>query len=220
VARLAARSALGKRLKERFRSPSVLDWSKTIAYASVTGGGVSLNVRGREVGGILDPARYDEMRSEVRERLLAFRDPQTGEAPIDAVAPREELPAGRFVDKAPDLMVEPSPLWSFTALPTSGAPTEWPSGAHRRTGIVAAAGGRVRSGTLGDREIIDMAATALAFAGVPAPGLDGRAIEEISGRPLDERGEPAGAVARVSGGMTSEDEQQVAQHLRELGYIE
>ena len=220
LARLAARTKLGKGLKARFRSPSVLDWSKTVAYSSVTGGGISLNLRGREVAGIVDPARYAETRAEVRERLLRFSDDETGEHPIASVATREELPAGPFADKAPDLIASPSPLWGFSATHTMGAKTDWPSGAHRQAGIVAAAGGRVTKGELGEREIIDMAATALAFAGVPAEGLDGRAIEEISGRPLDEEAGAAPAVARVVTGMSSQDEDEVTQHLRDLGYIE
>jgi len=65
-----------------------------------------------------------------------------------------------------------------------------------------------------------MAVTALAFAGVPATGLDGRTIEEIAGRTLDEGGEATIAVTRASGGMSTDDEDEVTQHLRDLGYIE
>jgi hypothetical protein len=220
LARIAARTRIGSSLKTRFRSPTVHDWSKTIAYASVTGGGISLNLKGREVEGIVDPDRYADTRKMVRDKLLAYRDPETGEALISAVTTREELPPGPFVSEAPDLVAESSDMWLFSATATAGANTSWPSGAHRQAGILAAAGGRVERGSLGDRDIPDMAATALAFAGVPATGLDGRTIEEIAGRPLDETGAPETVVPRAGSGMTSQDEDEVAQHLRDLGYIE
>ena len=87
---------------------------------------------------------------------------------------------------------------------------------------MAAAAGRevTRGGRLEDHEIPDVAATALAFAGVPATGLDGRTIEQIAGRSLNDAGDGSPAIARAASGMTSRDLDEVAQHLRDLGYIE
>ena len=86
--------------------------------------------------------------------------------------------------------------------------------------MIAAAGPSVPSGALADHDIPDLAATVLAFAGVPAAGLDGSTIEEIAGRPLGEGDTGQPAVARPSRRMSIRDEEEVAQHLRDLGYIE
>ena len=45
----------------------------------------------------------------------------------------------------------------------------------------ASAGSGIGPGDLGERDIADVAATVLAFCGMPVPPLDGHAIEEISG---------------------------------------
>ena len=68
----------------------------------------------------------------------------------------------------------------------------------------------------------DLAATALAFCGLDAPGLDGRVITAITG-PFDPRRtapiEPSRSHEAASS-MTDEEAELMADHLRELGYIE
>ena len=61
-----------------------LDWTKSRAYTSVssTGEGVSINLKGREPQGTVDPKDYESLREELFEKLSAFRDPETGKAPI------------------------------------------------------------------------------------------------------------------------------------------
>jgi predicted AlkP superfamily phosphohydrolase/phosphomutase len=219
-ARLAANTAVGRKARRLFRAPSTVDWSTTVAYESATGGGISLNLRGREPAGIVDPERYHETRDDVRDRLLGYRDPETDEAPITGVRTRDEIPSGPFQALAPDLIAFPAPLWVFAPNGGLPAPTAWPSGAHRSEGVIAAAGRRVPRGHLADHDMPDLAATALAFAGVPATGLDGRTIEEIAGRLLGEGGPSRPVISRSSDRMSPREEDEVAQHLRNLGYIE
>jgi hypothetical protein len=94
--------------------------------------------------------------------------------------------------------------------------------------VLVASGGRVEPGPLGDRYIADLAATALAFCGVPSSGLDGTVISRLTGgrepaAAADPTGHPApesGRVDRGGSGMSDEDNEVIAQHLRDLGYIE
>ncbi|HEU4480461.1 MAG TPA: alkaline phosphatase family protein, partial [Actinomycetota bacterium] len=95
---------------------SPIDWSRSRAYTSVTstGEGVSLNLKGREPQGIVDPAHYETLRDELAAALAAFVDPVTGRSPIERIYRKEEVLSGRFLDEAPDLLLVPAPLYSLT----------------------------------------------------------------------------------------------------------
>jgi predicted AlkP superfamily phosphohydrolase/phosphomutase len=216
--RALARTRLGRLAKKRMRAPSVVDWPRTVAYQSGTGFGVSVNMSGREPRGVVLPADYERIREQVRAALLAFRDPATGAAPVRNVWHREELYAGPSAQLAPDLIIEWNELWDYLDAGELSATVDWPSGDHRRQGILVAAGGRTVRGGIGVRDIADVAATALAFSGISPSGLDGRSIQEIAG---DSHGakivEPS---ERASVTLRDEDEDLIAEHLRGLGYIE
>jgi predicted AlkP superfamily phosphohydrolase/phosphomutase len=164
------------------------------------------------------------VRAELRDQLLAFEDPDTGSRPIADVIFREDLYEGPYLDLAPDLFVRAQDLWSMSAgSKGSGltSPMSWPTGRHRRTGIVVAHGDRVLPGDLGTRSLADIAPTALAFCGVHVDGLDGRPIEEVSGA----HGRLASLQARSradgsSEELSVEEQDQITNHLRDLGYIE
>ncbi|MFP5298090.1 MAG: alkaline phosphatase family protein, partial [Actinomycetota bacterium] len=72
---------------------SPLDWANSRAYTSVTstGEGVSLNLKGREPQGIVDPKDYDRLRDELAEQLASFIDPKTGRSPIAKIYRKEEV---------------------------------------------------------------------------------------------------------------------------------
>ncbi len=216
---IGARS-IGQAIKRRAKSPATLDWSKTTAYRSSHGGGVSINLKGRETKGIVEAREYERVCQEVREALLGFKD-GSGDSPVAEVLLREHLYSGDHIGLAPDLLVRPNPLWTLTYTDDATSITDWPTGDHRRSGVVLAAGGRTRPGDLGRRDLADLAPTALAFCGVPASGQDGSAIEEIAGHG-DEVGPapPPSEHIRRNRALTPQDETQIADHLRSLGYIE
>ena len=84
--------------------PQAVNWSKTQAYTSIrsTGEGVNVNLAGREAGGIVDPARLRaRARRGVEAASTGFRDPRTGEAPVESVALREEVLKGKYEEEAP-----------------------------------------------------------------------------------------------------------------------
>ncbi len=84
---------------------SSVDWSKTYAYA-VGLGGIYLNFKGRESGGILEEGgEAERVRHAIQAGLAGFPDAHTQRPAIRSVARREELYSGAFVGNSPDLLV-------------------------------------------------------------------------------------------------------------------
>jgi len=81
-----------------------VDWSRTRAFA-VGLAGLYLNQRGREARGVVAPEEAPALRREIRDGLLALRDPGGEAAPVREVFDTHELYDGPFRDHAPDLLV-------------------------------------------------------------------------------------------------------------------
>lgn len=220
VVRALLRTRVGRAARSRIRKPSATQWSVSTAYQSAMGGGVSVNLKGREPFGTVEPTDHERVRGEIRGALLSFEDPETGARPIAEVIPREDLYSGPYVNLAPDLLATAVDLCSLGPAPAATVDTTWPSGSHRRNGVILAAGGRTVAGKLGQRAIIDLPATVLDFAGISDLSIEGRSIEEIAGTPVS-KPVMADADPRKPGSDLSDAEQEsIAQHLRDLGYIE
>jgi predicted AlkP superfamily phosphohydrolase/phosphomutase len=220
LARRFKQSRAGDALRRRVRPPSTIDWDSTIAYKSAMGGGVSINVKGREPRGIVSANDYERVLAEVKQALLEFRDPQEGGSPVARVLTKEELYHGRFQDVAPDLFVLPSDLWTLAHTDRLTDYTDWPTGAHRHAGVLAAAGGRAATGGLARHDIFDVSASALAFAGISVRGLDGKPIPEIVGSASATNAVPIVPVERRGEELSSDEQEHIARHLHDLGYIE
>ena len=63
--------------------PQSVNWSKTKAFTTIrsTGEGVSINLAGREIDGIVDPADYEKVRDEVMDRSRASSTPRPARSP-------------------------------------------------------------------------------------------------------------------------------------------
>jgi len=82
-----------------------VDWSKTRAYAMGLGE-LYVNLKGREAQGIVEPgAEYDQLKKELKERLVAMVDPETLEHPVRRVLAREEAYKKFDPNMIPDLFV-------------------------------------------------------------------------------------------------------------------
>jgi predicted AlkP superfamily phosphohydrolase/phosphomutase len=80
-------------------------WRRTRAYAAGLNG-LYVNLTGREAKGIVSPGpQYDALLDELREKLLALRDPETGEQVITTVYKASEIYHGAELPNAPDLIV-------------------------------------------------------------------------------------------------------------------
>jgi len=81
------------------------DWSKTKAY-SLGLGGIYINQKGREPLGIVERGEETEkVKKEIIRKLEEFVDPVSQQKPVHKVYRREDLYQGKYVEKAPDLVV-------------------------------------------------------------------------------------------------------------------
>jgi predicted AlkP superfamily phosphohydrolase/phosphomutase len=82
-----------------------VDWSKTRAYAMGLGE-LYVNLRGREAQGIVAPgAEYDALKLELKTKLEAMVDPETGERPVSRVISREQAYRAFDPNVMPDLFI-------------------------------------------------------------------------------------------------------------------
>jgi predicted AlkP superfamily phosphohydrolase/phosphomutase len=212
-----------------------IDWSRTRAYCpSAPGSGLWVNLKGREPEGIVSPgAEYERVLGELRERLLAFRDPQTGEPVVTAVHRREEIYHGPHADNGPDLLVETARTVCMiegvgrrAMMPAGRAPEER-TGNHARDGILVVWGPDVQRGRrLPTRAIEDVAPTVLHLLGLPVDAdMDGRVLtdairpESLAARPVAVSDEPYRLPEQEAFRYSAEDEQRIQDMLEGLGYV-
>jgi len=99
---IALKSERGNRLGDLFAD---VDWRHTRAYGLGLNG-LYLNLRGREHWGTVAPgAEAEALQNEIRDKLLAVRDPLTGLAPITRIDKAQDAYSGDRVREAPDLVV-------------------------------------------------------------------------------------------------------------------
>jgi predicted AlkP superfamily phosphohydrolase/phosphomutase len=231
--RVLPRSVL---LKAKSRINRGLDWSVTRAFASqVAEQGIHVNERGGALPhGVLDADAAARVAAEITERLLAFTDPADGEPVVDRVVPRREAAQGPFAARAPHLFpicrdqrYELSDTLAATAPITDHRDRPW--GYHHQDGIFIGSGPSFVAGPLPrPLHIVDVLPTAFRVAGLSVPeGLDGRVATEIlrtgEDAPVreavtDEATRPDGPAAVYP--FSEEDERQIEESLRGLGYLE
>jgi predicted AlkP superfamily phosphohydrolase/phosphomutase len=206
---------------------SPIEWAKTSAYTSVvsTGEGVSVNLKGREPQGTVDPRDYERVRDEVAGALGEFRDPDTGDAPIARIYRKEEVMSGRFLDTAPDLLLVPAPFYSLTHARGMVEAADWLSGDHRLEGVLVATGPEVTPGPLTEAaRLVDLGPTAMAGLGVPSTvARDGKVLGSLvgAGAVLQELSEDGDGGRRTDAtGLTTDEAGELEDHLRGLGYVE
>jgi predicted AlkP superfamily phosphohydrolase/phosphomutase len=220
--------------------PQSVNWAKTKAYTTIrsTGEGVSINLAGRDVDGIVDPGDFDKVRDELMERLGSYVDPKTGTTPVKSIARREDVfPSGKFAEQAPDIMMVPNEGYSLTHAKSALEDADWVSGDHRMEGVIVAVGPNVKPFER-TPALIDMAPTLVAALDAPtAVKPTGRVLHEIVGAAemterevaVGDRGSTAAGPA-IPGmtipGMGDEsavnesEADEMEEHLRGLGYIE
>ncbi len=228
-----ARARLRDRL-DRMIAPEI-DWTRTVAYAgSPSSESIYLNVAGREPHGIVQPgAEYERLREEIAQALRALRGPDGGPV-VEAVYPREALYHGRFLERAPDLILAfgdrpylVSEGLSGTAL-FQAIPFEAARGRHRPHGILLIYGRGVETpGPRAEAEIIDLAPTILHLLGLPVPAeMDGRVLTDWLALPEPQRARALDEAQWVpspeasAAHYTDADRAAIEERLRSLGYLD
>ncbi len=215
----------------------LIDWKNTRAYfGNMTEQGIYLNVKGRQPSGIVNPgAEYERLRDEISEKLLAYRDVESGHPVVQDVYRSENIYSGPWTDKAPDLVIHPDEKGYL------GHKYFYPkdvcvdsvriSGTHRMEGIFFLKGDGVTPGRrIENPEIIDVAPTLLYLLGLPVPEeMDGRVINEafsenyLESNPVrtiqSEKTCKGKSAADGEDVYSRDDVEKMSEHLKGLGYI-
>lgn len=221
-------------LSAKSRMNRGLDWSTARAFASqVAEQGIHVNEAGVFPHGVVPDEEVSTVAAELTRRLLELVDPDDGRPVVDAVVPRAEAIEGPFAARAPHLFpvcrdqrIELSDTLAASSVLTDHRDRPW--GYHHQDGIFIGAGPAFIDGALPRAlEIVDVLPTAFTVAGLSVPaGLDGNAAHEIltiegsvADQPRDDADQamPDGSPAYP---FSDEDEKQIEESLRGLGYIE
>ncbi len=228
-----ARKAMAAKLAGQL---APFDWTKTRAFVGFHSD-LWLNLEGREPEGIVSESDAPSVLDELAEALLDIRDPRTGERVIAGVHRRDDTYRGPHASLAPDLVLDtwsagyriapgrgPSDDVVISPEALAGVRESWSSD-HRPIGIFVAAGPSFGSGTSEELALYDVCPTVLALLDAPVPaGLNGivptdALADHIASRPVRSRGEVAERTGS-SAGYSDDEAAAVAEHLKDLGYIE
>ena len=219
--------------KQPLLSMEDVDWSRTKAYAKTGMGQIMLNVRGRDPQGCVDPGdEYERVREEIADKLAALVDPETGEEVGGDLVRREDYYHGPLEDQCPDLTFIAQDR-GYMASNLTGIMANRPFvrisgfyGNHTMEGVTVVHGPHAKPGVkLAGMQIVDVAPTVLHLVGLPVPdGMDGKVMtdgladEWLAAHPVEtvpdeDDGDSGG------GEMSEEEEAEVMEKLRGLGYI-
>ena len=183
--------------------------------------GLVVQVRGRQRGGVVDPADYQRVREQARRAVLAVAD-EAGPVAV-RVVDREEVWRGPQLSGFPDLLVELRPELTGGAAVGDGPVVEprvrpEGEGSHRPDGIFVASGPGFAAGEVAPIPPQDVIATALAVLGLGVP-------ETVDGRPRADllTAEAPRPVPRRSGQRSEvphmQDRASLEASLEALGYL-
>ena len=207
-----------------------VDWTRTRAYSLAEGIGTIYINHERRPGGIVRfGGEYERLREEIVGKLRQLRHPRTGRPLVDEkIFFREEIYAGRHLEQAPDICCSLDGH-RIEAFPKIGGRTAFiedaRSGGHRPDGVWMMGGPDVRPGLTLDAHIMDLAPTTLHLMNLPVlAAMDGRVLREA----FKPGSEPAQRPIQVVGGegigmgsgLTTEEEAEIRERLRAMGYLD
>ncbi|MBW1808912.1 MAG: alkaline phosphatase family protein [Deltaproteobacteria bacterium] len=218
-----------------------IDFSATEAFCDELpqNPGIWINLAGRESQGTVPAERYQSLRKEIADSLIDWRDPLSGRAIVANVFFREDVMAGPFTGRAPDLMLELADWDGYRLLASPSAGRMGPiverlaedkligskgtgtSGVHKPEGILAACGPSVKTGTkIENARLVDVCPTALALLGLRSPpDLDGHSLTQIASECAAEGQSPACSAQAGQAVYSPEEEKLVLKRLKGLGYL-
>lgn len=209
-----------------------IDWNKTTAYCPTPSSNGIYITPPTEPGKGVPAERYESFRREIKDALLQFKDPVTGESPVTQIWTKEEAFGGTQMSSAPDLtlMLRDGGLVSILPSDVLLKPRRETAGAHRPDGVFIASGPGIRRGVLLPAlSILDIAPILLYTLGLPVPEeLEGRIPkalfeqEHLRLHPLEFGSLDGNSMARAAQvpEVDLHMEADVMAQLRALGYME
>jgi predicted AlkP superfamily phosphohydrolase/phosphomutase len=239
LAQLVSKPTRNKILNS-FISFDDIDWKRTKAYARGSFGQIFVNLNGREPQGIVAPGEnYQQLVNEIMDKLGSLRHPETGDALISDIHPKEELYHGPYLDRAADVMFsirdyqyQSSVKFGLESKSIIGPSEYEDSGSHRPEGVLVMAGPGIRRGaTMDNASVLDIMPTLLTLRGLSIPsGLDGRPLSEaftddqkarihVEQEDYSENSERGFEPTLESPELGDEELAQLEERLRSLGYL-
>ncbi len=180
-----------KKLDDMFSGGSFfpnVDWSQTKAYALGLGQ-IYINLKGREAKGIVEPGEeYQQLVREIRENIIQYKDPDTGEPVLQNTYFRDDIYRGDQMEHAGDIQLTFNSGYRTSWQTSLGAVPEhlvvanlkkW-SGDHCASDFSNTSGFLVSNKkiTTPEPNIIDIAPTLYRVFGVEIPAaVDGKPLE-------------------------------------------
>jgi len=215
-----------------------VNWARTLAYRFPMyhpAEGIELNVRGRQPKGIVEPGEeYEALREQIITALQEVRDPNDGSSIVREVYRREELYSGPYLTIAPDIVFVTEPDYKAGSglegpIVTSASLAEIDkySGLHTMDGVFVAWGSSIREGhSVSGMEIMDLAPTCIYALDEAVPeSMDGRVRTDVflpriaAERSVKHRG-AADQQPDERPGLSEQEEEQMRDKLRGLGYLQ
>jgi predicted AlkP superfamily phosphohydrolase/phosphomutase len=214
-----------------------MDWERTRAFAATpSSNGIHVLPIGNGDARDSHTEGKEAVIEEIIAKLAEVRSPTTGNLMVERVWRREEAFPGPHGSLAPDLTLS---LWdgglvSILASETPVRTRPEPVGVHRMEGIFVGLGPRfVKGRQVNAISLLDVAPTALHLLGLPVPSsMEGRpplrafeaGFQEIVEQEPAEAPVPPESPCDPSSGqetvLTEDDEQKIAERLKQLGYLD
>jgi predicted AlkP superfamily phosphohydrolase/phosphomutase len=227
-----APARLQRRISSLTQAAVAIDWSRTEAYGVYVFQpyyGVELNLVGRQDEGVVPQEAYRRRRDEVIVTLR--RNAEAEGLPVVAVMSAEEAFGPHHDPRLPDVIIQfeddvvgDNAIGRGVVIPNGRRGPHEGSGAHSREGVLIAAGAGVRPGRYRSLPIEGVAATVLSYLGVSPPAGMAAPLNELFepgwlaadlDRPWDDGGEITPQLT-----IRPEEEEEILQSLRGLGYVE
>lgn len=232
--RTGARADTDIGFAEMTRHVHALDWTRTLAYAATPSSqGIHVVPNTPGTSAPLPEDARARIACELVEALMSLRRPWDGQPAVESVWTREQAFAGPYEQFGPDVSIVLADGATMSILPSEAIFAQRPQirGHHRWEGIFLAVGPGIREGAeVAELSIVDVAPFVLHRLGLPIPDtMTGRLPVEVFEPGELERRPPRRthsipAQSRVpvpaAVPMGPEDEAEVMQRLRALGYVE
>lgn len=217
------------------------DYSRTRVFpGSIYSGLLYFNLIDREPQGVMSVEERQALASEVAEKLLEVKEPETGEPLFSNVYAAKDIYTGSAVEHAPDLIIDSYDKgWNIQATKYTPIPertkdryfvdlrSQRDFGWHSRDGIFVFSGPAFNVGPVSSEgHVMDIPATLLHLNGVPIPeDYDGRVLTELFASELVQQPvqyQPGDVEVPVSTdeAYSTEEAEELMSHLRALGYLD
>lgn len=200
-----------------------IDWEKTKAI-TVGETCVYINLPSNS-------SEYEKFCERLIVEMKSIVDPATGEAVFKDIKRKEQIYQGEFSSIAPDLLIIPNegyrPLDTLTKKHLWDYSRRTWSGYHKLHGVFLAHGPNIQRGLrINNASIYDMAPTILYLYGLPVPAdMDGKVLTNIFAKEFVKEHPVRYQKAKEEGitekeRLSREDEEEIKERLRKLGYFE